>query len=268
MTSRNLDEEAMKHRLLPWTIAGSLLLHGVAYASLGAAPAKGPGRHKKSVVSFEVTRPARPVSPPPTASPEPAQPKPEPPKAKPKAAPAPPATTPATAPPPTSQPPVAEAPASPGITLAGEGTGNAFSMPLGSGGSLEPTHVPAIAPAPLNSVPPVTPAPRAPGRSEPTLVAVGDLSTRPSAPPLAGDLERNYPADARRRGLSGTAKVRARIDPDGVVRRVTLLEESAAGFGAACSRTVNGSRWGAPKDQAGHSVATEIRYTCRFVVQP
>jgi TonB family protein len=81
-------------------------------------------------------------------------------------------------------------------------------------------------------------------------------------------LERNYPADARQRGLSGTAKVRARIDPDGVVRRVTLVEESAAGFGTACSRTVNGSRWAPPKDKAGRSVATEIRYTCRFVVQP
>ena len=59
-----------------------------------------------------------------------------------------------------------------------------------------------------------------------------------------------------------------RIDPDGVVRRVTLVEESAAGFGGACTRTLTGSRWAAPKDKAGRSVATEIRYTCRFVVQP
>ncbi|HYJ11440.1 MAG TPA: TonB family protein, partial [Polyangiaceae bacterium] len=80
-------------------------------------------------------------------------------------------------------------------------------------------------------------------------------------------LERNYPADARKRGSSGSAKVRARIDPDGVVRQVTLLEESAPGFGTACTRTLNGSRWGAPKDKAGRSVATEIRYTCRFVVE-
>jgi hypothetical protein len=59
-----------------------------------------------------------------------------------------------------------------------------------------------------------------------------------------------------------------RIDPDGVVRRVSLVEESATGFGNACSRTLSGSRWAAPKDKAGRSVATEIRYTCRFVVQP
>jgi TonB family protein len=137
-------------------------------------------------------------------------------------------------------------------------------MPLGSGGSLEPTRV--RAPAPVNAPAPAVPS-AAPVRTEPLLVAVGDLSARPAPPALGPALERNYPADARRRGLSGTAKVRARIDPDGVVRRVSLLEESAAGFGSACSRTLSGSRWAAPKDKAGRAVATEIRYTCRFVVE-
>ena len=59
-----------------------------------------------------------------------------------------------------------------------------------------------------------------------------------------------------------------RTDADGTVRRVTLVEESGAGFGAACGRALTGSRWGAPKDKSGRSVATEIRYTCRFVVEP
>jgi TonB family protein len=138
-------------------------------------------------------------------------------------------------------------------------------MPLGNGGALEPTK--ARAPAPLDPPAPLAPAPVA-RPTEPAVVTVSDLSARPSPPSLGAALERNYPADARQRGLSGTAKVRARIDPDGVVRRVTLVEESAAGFGTACSRTVNGSRWAPPKDKAGRSVATEIRYTCRFVVQP
>ncbi len=97
---------------------------------------------------------------------------------------------------------------------------------------------------------------------------MNDLSARPSPPSLGAALERNYPPEARRRGLSGSAKVRARIDPDGIVRHVTLLEESAPSFGGACSRTLSGSRWAAPKDKAGRSVATEIRYTCRFVVEP
>jgi TonB family protein len=138
-------------------------------------------------------------------------------------------------------------------------------MPLGNGGALDPTHT--RAPAPLNTPAPVKPAPT-PTVSEPPVVAVGDLSARPSPPSLADALARNYPADARQRGLSGSAKVRARIDPDGVVRRVSLVEESAVGFGSACTRTVSGSRWAAPKDKAGHPVATEIRYTCRFVVEP
>jgi TonB family protein len=138
-------------------------------------------------------------------------------------------------------------------------------MPLGSGGDLTPTRLPT---APAVNVPlKVAPAPPSP-RFDPPVVAVADLSSRPAPPSLGAALERNYPADARKRGSSGSAKVRARIDSDGVVRQVTLLEESASGFGTACTRTLSGSRWGAPKDKAGRSVATEIRYTCRFVVEP
>jgi TonB family protein len=135
-------------------------------------------------------------------------------------------------------------------------------MPLGNGGALEPTRPRTVAPVPVLPPRPV------PVASEPALVPIGDLSSRPSPPALGAALERYYPPDARRGGTSGSAKVRARIDPDGVVRRVALLDESGAGFGSACTRALQGSQWGAPKDKAGRSVATEIRYTCRFVVQP
>ena len=245
-----------KRRLLPWTIAASLLLHGVAYASLAAAPPKKQVERKKTELRFDVVGRSKPP-------PEPVAPLPDPPSPEPKAA-----RRPAVKPAPPAPPaePVPEPAPSPGVTLAGEGTGNAFSMPLGTGGSLQPTRAPAAAlllPVPVRpSAPPVAPV------DAPKLVAVGDLSSKPTPPALGPALERNYPADARRRGLSGTAKVRARIDPDGVVRRVSLVEESGAGFGAACSRTLTGSRWAAPKDKAGRSVATEIRYTCRFVVEP
>jgi TonB family protein len=213
-----------------------------------------PPQQRKTLVRFEVATPKPEAAPPPVEPPKPEPAKPKPRVLEPKAQP--PAAPPA---------PVAPEPPSEGVTLAGDGPGNAFSMPLGNGGALEPTRPRA----------PVLPAPPAPAPatvartiSEPPLVAVGDLSARPTPPALGAVLERNYPADARQRGLSGTAKVRARIDPDGVVRHVSLVEESAAGFGAACSRTLNGSRWAAPKDKAGRSVATEIRYTCRFVVAP
>jgi len=242
-----------KRRLLPWTIVASFLLHGVAYASLGAAPASPAPPHRKTLVRFEVApSPKSEAAPPAPAKPEPPKPKLRAPEPK---------TVPQAAPP----PPAAEPPPSDGVTLAGDGPGNAFSMPLGNGGALEPTRPRA----PLLPTPPVA-APSAVARpvTGPLLVPVGDLSARPSPPALGAALERNYPADARQRGLSGTAKVRARIDPDGVVRQVTLVDESASGFGTACSRTLNGSRWAAPKDKAGRSVATEIRYTCRFVVAP
>jgi protein TonB len=258
MTSNDLEHEPMKRRLLPWTVAASLLLHGVAFASLTAAPvAHDLAAHKKTQLRFDVVEQPKPKlleTPPPKPEPE-----------KPKAR----SHEPKTAPKPVASPApelTPEPPVNAGVTLAGDGTGNAFSMPLGAGGSLEPTRTPT--PPPVNVPAPTPPTPR-PVPEGPRLVAVGDLSARPSPPAsLGGALQRNYPSEARRQGVSGSAKVRARIDPDGLVRRVSLLEESAAGFGAACSRTLSGSRWAAPKDKAGHSVATEIRYTCRFVVNP
>jgi protein TonB len=256
MTSKRSLEEDVMHtrRLLPWTIAASLALHGVAYASLGAPRVAAPQAPRKTQLRFEVKAREAPKPPEPPA--------PEPPKPKPAARPAAkPEAPPVVAPPETAPPPE---PASDGVTLAGSGDGPGFSMPLGSGGDLTPTRVPTA--AAVNVPAPVAPAPRP--KVDPPVVAVADLSSRPSPPSLGAALERNYPADARRSGSSGSAKVRARVDPDGVVRQVTLLEESAPGFGSACRRTLAGSRWGAPKDKAGHSVATEIRYTCRFVVSP
>jgi periplasmic protein TonB len=241
-----------QRRLLPWTLAISFLLHGVAYASLDAAPPALKPTPRQTQLRFEVVEKVKPPPPPPQAEPAPARSKPQRgPSEKPKVAP--PATD-VPAPPPVES--------SNGVTLAGDGSGPGFAMPLGTGGALEPS--PAPVPAPVNVPAPATPVP---ARADRELVPVGDLSERPAPPALGPALERNYPPDARRRGLSGTAKVRARIDADGVVRRVSLLEESAAGFGAACSRTLNGSRWAAPKDKAGRAVATEIRYTCRFVVE-
>ena len=244
-----------KRRLLPWTIAASFMLHGVAYASLGAAPAIPKLQQRKTQLRFDVVAKAKPPPEPPEQEAKPEPPKPKPQQAaepKPERAPPPPADAP---------PPPA---ASDGVTLAGDGSGAGFAMPLGTGGGLEPTRLRNL--SPVNVAPATAPAP-SPAKSEPLLVALNDLSSRPSPPSLGSALEHNYPPEARRRGLSGTAKVRARIDPDGLVRRVSLLEESGPGFGAACSRTLSGSRWAAPKDKAGRAVATEIRYTCRFVVE-
>jgi protein TonB len=260
MSSKSLEDEPMtKPRLTPWAIVSSMLLHGVAYASLGAAEPRTSAAPHQTQLRFDVV-----------SSPKPPEPKPEPPKppppAKPRRAAEPPPRSEPVAAPPT--PPATPEPPDPseGTTLVGDARGDALSVPLGNGGALDSTAR-SRAPAPVNAPAPTRPLPP-PVPAAPRLVAVSDLSSRPSPPSLAAALERNYPADARRRGLSGAAKVRARIDPDGVVRRVSLIEESGSGFGTACSRALTGSRWAAPKDKAGRPVATEIRYTCRFVVEP
>jgi len=98
------------------------------------------------------------------------------------------------------------------------------------------------------------------------VVSVADLSARPEPPALDAALRANYPADAERQGLGGSAQVKARIAPDGRVHNLAVLAESHPGFGEACRRTLAASRWSAPRDRDGRAVATEIRYTCRFVV--
>jgi TonB family protein len=245
-----------------WAVSSSLALHAIAYFGLGARPFSLPPKPPKSVVAFEIApEPAPPELP--QKEPEPAKPEPMAPKApvvEKRAALPEPATKPTAAP--ESAP--AETVDMSGLTLTND-LGAGFAMPTGNGLAREGAlRVPA-------SLGRERPAPRDPERGlpeGPRLVGLGDLSSRPSPPALDGALQRNYPADARRRGLGGTASVRVRIDSDGVVRTVSMLNESSAGFGEACRRTVRGSRWSAPRDRAGQAVATEVRYTCRFVVTP
>ena len=106
-----------------------------------------------------------------------------------------------------------------------------------------------------------------PATAAPKLVPLADLSRKPRAPHLNGALRANYPSAARAQGLAGSARVRVRIGPDGVARGARVISESAAGFGDACRRTVEGSRWGAPLDARGRAVSTTIVYRCRFRVQ-
>lgn len=103
--------------------------------------------------------------------------------------------------------------------------------------------------------------PAAPGAAP-----VASLSRRPVAPALDAALERNYPAAAREAQISGTATVRVRITERGVATATRVTSESHAGFGAACSRTVDGSRWSPPLDESGQPVATEVTYRCHFRV--
>ena len=239
----------------------SVGVHGVAYASLESSRRAPLPRDFVSEVSIEV----KPL-PAPTALATSLPPLPEPPPTKSSVA-GPKLALPVTiatfAPPVPSTPPPAPAAALDlsGVTLTND-TGSAFAMPVGDGSALRrPIGLGRPAAEPAGSVPV-----SAPSSIGPALVAAGDLSVHPVPPALAGLLRANYPEAARQRGLRGSASVRARIDPDGVVRTGRVVAETSVGFGVACRRTVVGSRWSAPRDKNGSAVATEIVYTCHFEV--
>ncbi|MEB2320989.1 MAG: TonB family protein [Sorangiineae bacterium] len=99
------------------------------------------------------------------------------------------------------------------------------------------------------------------------MVPLASLSRKPSPPTLDARLRAHYPPDARREGRSGSARVIARIDPDGVARDLRIMSASEPAFGVACRETVAGSRWSSPIGPDGQPVATEVRYRCRFEVE-
>jgi TonB family protein len=152
-----------------------------------------------------------------------------------------------------------------GVTLTNDSGDARFSTVVGNGAAMDGPlgAIRTTRPVALPAAPSARPAP---ARVETPVLALSDLSERPVAPELGGVLRQHYPAEARARGLGGSASVEARIDPDGRVRSVTIVSESFAGFGDACKKTLVGSRWSPPRGRDGGPVATRIRYTCRFVV--
>ena len=149
-----------------------------------------------------------------------------------------------------------DAPAGPvdftSTTFSGDGAGVAVGGGGGGGGGTAP----AAAKAPAAAV-----------AAGPRLVDARSLARKPRAPGLDAELERQYPAEARRSGIAGTAVLRVRILPDGRVGPVNVVSTTWAGFGPACERTVRAAQWEAPLDREGSAVATEITYTCRFEVR-
>ncbi|MFZ5892858.1 MAG: TonB family protein [Myxococcota bacterium] len=249
-----------------WAFSSSLALHGVAYASLSLAPRRANVAALQSEVTFEINEPPPPIAPPEpqeeereVARPEPKLTRPEP--ARVQAPKEPVAKAPAQNEPPPSAAPLDLS----GVTLTNDqgpsfgmavGNGRAFDGPIGNGRGVAARDPRPVAP------------PQASAAVGPALVGASDLSARPTPPALDGALRQNYPRDAKERAIGGSARVKARIDPDGSVRQIRVENETFPGFGEACRRTLQGSRWSAPRDREGRAVATEIRYTCRFVVEP
>jgi TonB family protein len=256
-------EDAVNCRTKPLLLGAfgaSLALHGVAYASLIGHPSDPPAPSSLvSTVSFEVTAmtPPEPRTPklPDTSgsvTPERAQ--------APNSKPA--ARTAIASPAPAARQVASPALDLSGVTLTNEAE-SGFSMPVGDGSALHGPIGLGGAHADIANAAAARPAVTT---ASPALVAARDLSEHPRPPALEGLLRANYPDEAKRRGLAGTASVRARIDADGVVRSARVVGESTAGFASACRRTVLGSRWSAPRAQNGDAVATEIVYTCHFEV--
>jgi TonB family protein len=255
MSPGALEDKMTQHPIVGLGIAAvlSFAAHGIAYASLAYVPKPAPPP-PPSRVTFRVSEPEPVAPPPPAEPPKPAEPEPV------KAAPPPPVAAPA------EPPPAAPAPVDlTGVTLTNDSGTASFSTIVGNGAALD-GPIGAIRTARAPTPPSAPSAPPAPVRVETPVLALSDLSERPVAPELGAVLRQFYPAEARARGVGGTASVEARIEPDGRVRSVTLASESFAGFGDACKKTLAGSRWSPPRDRDGRAVATRIRYTCRFVV--
>jgi periplasmic protein TonB len=239
--------------------AASLGLHAwLLSASPGTAPRHGRAELPPLLVQLSEPEPPKPAPPLPEPPVEAAQPTPPPaPVAKLKPAPE----------PAQEKPPEAAPPELTGTTLTSDAD-SSFSAPAGSGnerdGLLRTGAVGAFAPPTVMakaSAPSATS--QALVRPEPT--PLGQLSRKPSPPPLADALARHYPVAARRLGRSGEALVRARIEANGLLSEAQIKSESAQGFGAACRQALLTSRWTGPLDRDGRPVATYITYRCKFV---
>jgi TonB family protein len=259
----NNEDPAMQTRRqwLVWVgvVGASLGAHAVAFGGLGRGGWNddGLGKRRKPAMVEMMVAPPKPKAP----EPAPAEP------AVHKLALARPARVKAAAAPPPSAaapPPAAESPADfTGTTLTNDGAGDGWASATGNG---EKMNGPVGRPG-AHVTRRVVDGDASGAGHGPPVVGLGDLSRAPSAPDLVDALAAAYPAEARAKGLAGKAVVRARVMPDGRVRELALVSESASGFGDACERTLRDSKWSPPFDRDGHAVSTFINYTCRFNVE-
>jgi outer membrane biosynthesis protein TonB len=252
---------------LPW-LAGLLLIsiavHVAAVVSIGHGHTASPRKVRAPTLVTMTVEPAKRA---PSTAAEPkatraAQ------RIAPKGGPARPAKAVAAAPGPAAREPAAETPADfTGVTLTNDGPGAGWASATGNGNTMN---------GPIG-----TPGARITGRSRagatggggpsppaagPRIFALADLSKPPRAPVLSDMLERNYPDEARKRGMPGKAVMRLRVMPDGHLRDLIVVAESEGGFGEACKRTLRDSLWSPPLDLEARPVSTFVSYTCTFTV--
>jgi outer membrane biosynthesis protein TonB len=154
-----------------------------------------------------------------------------------------------------------------GVTLTNDGPGAGWAAPTGSGGPIRgPLGTPGARVTGRSRTGATSGAGPSSGTDGAAVVALADLSKPPRPPVLGEMLERNYPDEARKRGLPGKAVMRLRVMPDGHLRDLIVVAESQGGFGEACRRTLRDSVWSPPFDLEAHPVSAFVVYTCTFTV--
>jgi outer membrane biosynthesis protein TonB len=173
------------------------------------------------------------------------------------------------APRPSASEPQAETPADfTGVTLTNDGPGAAWASATGNGGAMKgPVGTPGARITGRSGAGTTGGAEPSSASDGPPVVNAADLSKLPGAPVLTDMLERNYPNEARKRGVAGKAVMRLRVMPDGHLRDLIVVAESQGGFGEACKRTLRDSRWSPPLDRQARPVSTFVNYTCTFAVR-
>jgi TonB family protein len=243
-------------------LATSGAAHLIIFASLGLIPSPAEVLARE-MMEFEVYEPPE-VEEPPPPPPEPEPPK-EPPKEVTRKAPKAEAE-----PPPEEAPPPAQAPAEEvadftGTTLVG-GDGAGWSTAIGTGGALK---------GPVGKIGgrpgPVGPQQAAKtGPAGPRVVPLASLSRKPSPPVGLDDLlKRNYPSRAQMQGVEGRVVMEVRLLPSGRVGEMRVVEEfpPAFDFASECRKTLRAAPPFSPGlDKDGNPVATDIKFTCSFVV--
>ncbi len=210
----------------------SLILHGVAWAS--AVRTHRP--QKVGRIEFDVVRRPRPEP-----LPSPVAPPPEPTPRRVRRVAALPA---AVAPPPASPPSAAPRPLPRvGISLGSTVSTGAFAVGVGNTTMGRPAEA-AADPATVRPLPP----------------------GRPSAPPRPVDLPRiPYPAEARKAGVEGRVLLLLRIDAQGAVTSVRVVDAPAL-LASAAAEGARRFRF-TPALVEGQPVETEIRFTYTFLLE-
>jgi TonB family protein len=252
----------------------SAAVHIFLFVGLGFSPAAD-GASLNQVLDFEVLQTEEPESEseePESEKPEPEEPEePEPPEPR-KAAPEPKATRKTAAqeeaPPPAPGPERQDQSAEPepvdfpGFTLTAESGQSSWTTAVGSGA---PIRAPVVVPKPQKKTAVAS------GSQTGTGSGSGKRKKNLSRPPqqpanMDQTLLRNYPKQAKMQGIEGIAVMKVLISPSGKASNIRLVRESYDGFGDACEKTLERSRWRPKLDERGRPIPVEITYTCRFEV--